>query len=77
MALPRWPSLPPLPQLLTSLPGAAQRRRALRLLAAAGLAMLLRPYWPLVLLPGWLLGALLLWAVLELLRWAWWPRRWR
>ena len=74
MGLPRPPRLPP---LLTSLPGAAQRLRALRVLAAAGLVLLLRPYWPLVLLPGWVVGGLLLWAVLELLRWAWWPRRWR
>ncbi len=70
----RRPALPP---LLTTLPGAGQRRRALRVLAAAGLVMLLRPLWPLALLPGWLVGALLLWAALELLGWAWWPRRWR
>lgn len=66
-----------LPPLLTSLPGAAQRRRALGVLAAAGLVLLLRPYWPVVLLPGWVVGGLWLWALLKLLRWAWWPRRWR
>lgn len=69
--------LPALPPLLSTLPGAPQRRRALQVLAAAGLVMLLRPIWPLALLPGWLVGALLLWAAIELLRWAWWPRRWR
>lgn len=74
MGLPRLPSLPP---LLTTLPGAAQRQRALRVWAAAGIVMLLRPYWPVVLLPGWIVAALLLWGVAELLRWARWPRRWR
>ena len=48
-----------------------------RVLAAAGLVLLLRPWWPLIWLPGWVVGLLLLWAVLELLRWIWWPRRWR
>lgn len=77
--MPAWrlPPLPPLPPGLTTLPGWQQRRRALQVLAAAGLVMLLRPYWPLVFLPGWVVGALLIWAVFELLRWAWWPRRWR
>jgi hypothetical protein len=69
--------LPPLPPYLSSLPGAEQRLRALRLLAAAGLVLLLRPWWPLIWLPGWVVGLLLLWAVWELLRWIWWPRRWR
>ncbi len=75
MALPqlRRPKLPP---SLTSLPGWRQRRRALAALAAAGLVLLLRPWWPLVLLPGWLVGLVLLWAVVELMLWAWWPRRW-
>lgn len=66
-----------LPSALTTLPGAAQRRRLLSLLLACGLVALLRPYWPLDLLPGWTVGALLLWTVIELLRLAWWPRRWR
>jgi hypothetical protein len=75
MALPqlRRPTLPP---LLTSLPGWRQRRRALTALGAAGLVLLLRPWWPLVLLPGWLVGLVLLWAVVELVLWTWWPRRW-
>ncbi len=71
------PSLPPLPPLLRTLPGWSQRRRALQVLAAAGLVMLLRPWWPVSLLPGWLVGLLMLWAVWELLRWSCWPRRWR
>ncbi len=70
----RLPSLPP---LLSHLPGAGQRRRALSVAAAAGLVLLLRPLPPLLLLPGWVVGLLLLWAVLELLRWLWWPVRWR
>ena len=74
--LPRPPALPPLPPLLAHLPGASQRRRALRLLALAGLTLLLRPWPPFQWLPGWAVGLLLLWAVLELLRWLWWPRRW-
>ena len=69
--------LPPLPPLLRTLPGWNQRRRALQVLAAAGLVLLLRPWWPVSLLPGWLVGLLLLWAVGELLRWSCWPRRWR
>jgi hypothetical protein len=69
----RLPSLPP---YLSSLPGATQRLRALRVLAAAGLVLLLRPWWPLIWLPGWVVGLLLLWAVWELVRWIWWPRRW-
>jgi len=69
--------LPSLPPSLTTLPGWQQRRRALALLAAAGVVMALRPYGPLVFLPGWLVGALLIWTVVELLRWAWWPLRWR
>ncbi|NDG75207.1 MAG: hypothetical protein EBX49_07730 [Synechococcaceae bacterium WB8_1B_136] len=71
------PQLPPLPPSLTVLPGWRQRRRALQVLAAAGLVMLLRPIWPFQLMPGWLVGALLLWATFALLRWAWWPQRWR
>ncbi len=71
------PSLPPLPPSLSTLPGWQQRRRALQVLAVAGLVMLLRPYWPVVLLPGWVVGGLLIWAAFELIRWAWWPRRWR
>lgn len=70
----RLPSLPP---LLSTLPGAGQRLRTLRLWALAGGVLLLRPFWPLSLLPGWVVGLLLLWAVLELQRWIWWPRRWR
>ncbi len=70
----RLPSLPP---LLSTLPGAGQRLRTLRLWALAGAVLLLRPLWPLSLLPGWVVGLLLLWAVLELQRWIWWPRRWR
>jgi hypothetical protein len=69
--------LPPLPPLLRTLPGWNQRRRALQVLTAAGLVLLLRPWWPVSLLPGWLVGLLLLWAVGELLRWSCWPRRWR
>ena len=68
--------LPPLPPYLSSLPGATQRLRALRVLAAAGLVLVLRPWWPLIWLPGWVVGLLLLWAVWELVRWIWWPRRW-
>jgi hypothetical protein len=71
--LPRPPALPP---LFAHLPGARQRRRALRLLALAGLVLLLRPWPPFQWLPGWVVGGLLLWAVAELLRWLWWPRRW-
>ena len=56
-------------------PGWQQRRRAWRVWAAAGLVMLLRPYWPLRLLPGWTVGLLLAWALLELLLLLWWPRR--
>jgi len=74
---PRWPVLPPLPPVLTELPGWRQRRRLLQVWAAAGLLILLRPLWPLRLLPGWVVGGVLLWAVAELLLWAWWPRRWR
>jgi hypothetical protein len=62
--------------LLTSLPGARQRRRALLVAALAGLVLLLRPWPPCLWLPGWVVGALLLWAAAELLRWLWWPRRW-
>ena len=50
MALPQL-RRPTLPASLTSLPGWRQRRRALTALAAAGLVLLLRPWWPLVLLP--------------------------
>ena len=74
-ALPvRWPLLHPDP---TSLPGSRQRRRALQVLALAGLTWLLRPWLPFQLLPGWVVGALVLWALLELLRWIWRPQRWR
>ncbi len=69
--------LPPLPPELTTLPGSGQRLRALRVLALAGVVMLLRPWPPSQHLPGWLVGALLLWALLELLQWIWRPRRWR
>lgn len=62
--------------LLTSLPGAGQRRRALLLAVLAALVLLLRPWPPFLWFPGWLVGALLLWASVELLRWLWWPRRW-
>lgn len=72
----RWPR-PTLPPALTRWPGYQQRQRALRVWAAAGLLMLLRPLWPLRLLPGWLVGLLLVWCLLELLLWLWWPRRWR
>jgi hypothetical protein len=71
--LPRPPALSP---LLSHLPGARQRRRALTLLALAGLVLLLRPWPPFQWLPGWVVGLLLLWAMAELLRWLWWPRRW-
>ncbi len=64
-----------LPPLFTTLPGAAQRRRALRQLALAAVVLLLRPWPPFLWLPGWVVGLLLLWAVVELLRWLWWPRR--
>ncbi|MEB3326765.1 MAG: hypothetical protein VKI39_03545 [Synechococcus sp.] len=75
---PVWPvRFHPLPPYLSSLPGASQRLRALRVLAGAGLVVLLRPWWPLNWLPGWLVGLLLLWALGELVRWIWWPRRWR
>lgn len=73
LPLPRLPALPP---LLAHLPGAAQRRRALSLSAAAVLVYLLRPWPPFQWLPGWVVGLLLLVAVAELLRWLWWPRRW-
>lgn len=66
---------PPLPAALTQLPGWRQRQRALRVWAAAGLLLWLRPLLPLRLLPGWLVGLVLVWALLELLLWLWWPRR--
>jgi hypothetical protein len=69
-------SLPALPPELTVLPGWQQRRRVLRLWAAAGLLLLLRSLWPVRLLPGWVVAGLLLWAIAELLVLAWWPRRW-
>jgi len=68
---------PVLPTALTTLPGAGQRLRLLRLWAAAAVLLLLRSLWPLRLLPGWVVGLLLVWALLETLRWLWWPRRWR
>ena len=74
--LPLIRRLPPVSPLLTTLPGAEQRRRALQLLAASALVLLLRPWPPFLWLPGWVVGALLLWAAAELLRWLWWPRRW-
>ncbi|NQV10770.1 MAG: hypothetical protein HQ527_06365 [Cyanobacteria bacterium] len=67
--------LPSLPARFTTLPGAAQRRRALAVVLTAGLVVALRPIWPLQALPGWVVGSLLLWAIAELVRWAWWPRR--
>lgn len=73
-SLVRLPSLPP---YLSSLPGAEQRLRALRVLAASGLVLLLRPFWLLSWLPGWVVGALLFWTIGELVLWLWWPRRWR
>lgn len=70
-------SLPlPLPPLLGRLPGAAQRRRTLAVVAVAMLVFLLRPLPPLAALPGWVVGGLLFWATLELLGWLWRPRRW-
>ena len=51
----RLPSLPP---YLSTLPGAEQRLRALRVLAVSGLVLLLRPFWPLSWLPGWVAAAL-------------------
>ncbi len=72
MRLPPFPSLPP---LLSTLPGARQRRRSLQVAAAAALVLLLRPWPPFLWLPGWCVGLLLLWAVLGLLRWFWWPSR--
>jgi hypothetical protein len=68
---------PALPAALTTLPGAEQRLRLLRVWAAAGLLMVMRSLWPLRLLPGWVVGLLLVWALLETLRWLWWPRRYR
>lgn len=68
---------PALPAALTTLPGAKQRLRLLRVWAAAGLLMVMRSLWPLRLLPGWVVGLLLVWALLETLRWLWWPRRYR
>ncbi|MEB3318518.1 MAG: hypothetical protein VKO39_10335 [Cyanobacteriota bacterium] len=65
-----------LPPLLNDLPGAADRRRALLVSAAAIGVWLLRPWPPFQWLPGSVVGLLLLWAVIELLRWLWWPRRW-
>ena len=62
----RLPSLPP---YLSTLPGAEQRLRALRVLAVSGLVLLLRPFWPLSWLPGWVVGALLLWTIGELVLW--------
>ncbi len=75
---PRLPARlkPPLPPLLSDLPGAADRRRALLVCAAAIGVWLLRPWPPFQWLPGSVVGLLLLWAVIELLRWLWWPRRW-
>ncbi len=70
--LPHWR----LPPLLSTLPGARQRRRTLGLVVLAALLWLLRPWPPFQWLPGWTVGLMLLWAVLELLRWLWWPRRW-
>ena len=70
----RRPALPP---YLSSLPGGAQRLRALRVAALAGLVLLLRPWVPFSWLPGWVVGTLLLWALVELCRWVWWPQRWR
>jgi hypothetical protein len=67
---------PPLPPLLSHLPGAGGRRRALLVSAAALGVWLLRPWPPFQWLPGSVVGLLLLWAVIELLRWLWWPRRW-
>ncbi|MEB3265325.1 MAG: hypothetical protein VKN13_01780 [Cyanobacteriota bacterium] len=61
----------------SGLPGAAQRRRAWLAAMLAGLAMLLRPWPPVLWLPGWLVGLLLFWAVAEAMGWLWWPRRWR
>jgi hypothetical protein len=68
--------LPPLPPLLSHLPGAGARRRALLVSAAAAAVWLLRPWPPFQWLPGSVVGLLALWAVVELLRWLWWPQRW-
>ena len=68
--------LPPAPPLLSHLPGALGRRRALLVTALAAAVWLPRPWPPFQWLPGSVVGLLLLWAVFELLRWLWWPRRW-
>ena len=75
---PRLPARlrPALPPLLSHLPDAGGRRRALLVSAAAIGVWLLRPWPPFQWLPGSVVGLLLLWAVIELLRWLWWPRRW-
>ena len=64
-----------LPPLLTTLPGAARRRRVLLACVAAAGAWLLRPWPPLQWLPGWSIGLLLLWALAELVAWLWAPQR--
>lgn len=61
--------------LLTTLPGAARRRRLLLAWLLALASWLLRPWPPFLWLPGWCIGALLLWAVAELLAWLWRPQR--
>jgi hypothetical protein len=43
----------------------------------AAVALLLRPWPPLLWLPGWCVGALVLWAIAEGLIGLWRPRRWR
>ena len=72
-----WSWLPAVPPLLTTLPGAGQRRRALGAAALAAVALLLRPWPPFLWLPGWCVGGLLLWALVASLRCLYWPRRWR
>ena len=71
-----WLSRPrQLSPLLTTLPGAARRRRLLLAWLLALASWLLRPWPPFLWMPGWCVGGLLLWAVAELLLWLWRPQR--
>lgn len=72
---PAWTGLAGLTPLLTTLPGATQRRRRLLAILLAALVLLLRPWPPFQWLPGWCVGGLLLWVLIELVLWLWWPRR--